>query len=195
MHLRWIIQPWLPSYPVLCRTKRRFCLGTCQRSTISTRGEGAPSAWHFWYYDLSRGQFEFSIFASLTCFTMTINRTFLRELEQYTDCPELVGRCFLQRVGNYGSECKFYLCSWRGVSNTNGFYCLPLDDGPSDLWEVLSQQASIWKPLEAVLGLCFLPGDRTLQVFKEKNITGFDLTYFLCFCHRSVRKSWSTNWD
>lgn len=25
-------------------------------------------------------------------------RTFLRELEQYTDCPELVGRCFLQRV-------------------------------------------------------------------------------------------------
>uniref|UniRef100_A0A667ZEM1 MCF.2 cell line derived transforming sequence like n=1 Tax=Myripristis murdjan TaxID=586833 RepID=A0A667ZEM1_9TELE len=28
-------------------------------------------------------------------------RTFLRELEQYTDCPELVGRCFLERV----SEC------------------------------------------------------------------------------------------
>ncbi|TNN04370.1 hypothetical protein fugu_001399 [Takifugu bimaculatus] len=25
-------------------------------------------------------------------------RTFLRELEQYTDCPELVGRCFLQRM-------------------------------------------------------------------------------------------------
>uniref|UniRef100_A0A668AA24 MCF.2 cell line derived transforming sequence like n=1 Tax=Myripristis murdjan TaxID=586833 RepID=A0A668AA24_9TELE len=24
-------------------------------------------------------------------------RTFLRELEQYTDCPELVGRCFLER--------------------------------------------------------------------------------------------------
>lgn len=29
-------------------------------------------------------------------------RTFLRELEQYTDCPELVGRCFLQRV----SDCR-----------------------------------------------------------------------------------------
>uniref|UniRef100_A0A8C4HPK6 MCF.2 cell line derived transforming sequence like n=1 Tax=Dicentrarchus labrax TaxID=13489 RepID=A0A8C4HPK6_DICLA len=25
-------------------------------------------------------------------------RTFLRELEQYTDCPELVGRCFLERM-------------------------------------------------------------------------------------------------
>ncbi|XP_068602581.1 guanine nucleotide exchange factor DBS-like [Brachionichthys hirsutus] len=25
-------------------------------------------------------------------------RTFLREMEQYTDCPELVGRCFLQRM-------------------------------------------------------------------------------------------------
>lgn len=30
------------------------------------------------------------------------HRTFLRELEQYTDCPELVGRCFLQRV----SDCR-----------------------------------------------------------------------------------------
>lgn len=27
-----------------------------------------------------------------------VSRTFLRELEQYTDCPELVGRCFLERV-------------------------------------------------------------------------------------------------
>uniref|UniRef100_H2M974 Mcf.2 cell line derived transforming sequence-like b n=1 Tax=Oryzias latipes TaxID=8090 RepID=H2M974_ORYLA len=26
------------------------------------------------------------------------HKTFLRELEQYTDCPELVGRCFLQRM-------------------------------------------------------------------------------------------------
>ncbi|XP_077946310.1 guanine nucleotide exchange factor DBS isoform X7 [Gasterosteus aculeatus] len=25
-------------------------------------------------------------------------RTFLRELEQYTDCPELIGRCFLERM-------------------------------------------------------------------------------------------------
>lgn len=30
------------------------------------------------------------------------HRTFLRELELYTDCPELVGRCFLQRV----SDCR-----------------------------------------------------------------------------------------
>lgn len=27
-----------------------------------------------------------------------VSRTFLRELEQYTNCPELVGRCFLERV-------------------------------------------------------------------------------------------------
>lgn len=28
-------------------------------------------------------------------------RTFLKELEAYTDCPELVGRCFLERVSAY----------------------------------------------------------------------------------------------
>lgn len=27
-----------------------------------------------------------------------LSRIFLRELEKYTDCPELVGRCFLERV-------------------------------------------------------------------------------------------------
>lgn len=27
-----------------------------------------------------------------------LSRIFLRELENYIDCPELVGRCFLERV-------------------------------------------------------------------------------------------------
>lgn len=35
--------------------------------------------------------FEFGLF-------FTASRTFLKELEEYTDCPELVGRCFLERV-------------------------------------------------------------------------------------------------
>lgn len=30
-----------------------------------------------------------------------VSRTFLKELEAYTDCPELVGRCFLERVSTY----------------------------------------------------------------------------------------------
>lgn len=31
-------------------------------------------------------------------------RTFLRELELYTDCPELVGRCFLERVSEIKND-------------------------------------------------------------------------------------------
>lgn len=49
MLLRWIIQRWFTSCLLLCRTKRRFCLATCQKSTTSTEGEGAPSACHWWY--------------------------------------------------------------------------------------------------------------------------------------------------
>lgn len=49
MPLRWTIQQWFPSCLLLCRTKRRFCLATCQKSTTSTGGEGAPSACHWWY--------------------------------------------------------------------------------------------------------------------------------------------------
>lgn len=30
---------------------------------------------------------------------LSLSRIFLRELENYIDCPELVGRCFLERVG------------------------------------------------------------------------------------------------
>lgn len=29
---------------------------------------------------------------------LSLSRIFLRELENYLDCPELVGRCFLERV-------------------------------------------------------------------------------------------------
>lgn len=50
MPLRWIIRPWFTSSLLLCRTRRRFCLATCQKSTTSTRGEGAPSACHWWYH-------------------------------------------------------------------------------------------------------------------------------------------------
>lgn len=49
MLLRWITQQWFTSCLLLCRTKRRFCLATCQKSTTSTGGEGAPSACHWWY--------------------------------------------------------------------------------------------------------------------------------------------------
>lgn len=39
MPLRWRIQPCLTSSQRLCRTKRRFCLVTCQRFTIFTNGK------------------------------------------------------------------------------------------------------------------------------------------------------------
>lgn len=42
MPLRWRIQPCLTSSPRLCRTKRRFCLVTCQRFTIFIKGKWAP---------------------------------------------------------------------------------------------------------------------------------------------------------
>lgn len=34
------------------------------------------------------------------CLSVSLIRTFLRELETYTDVPELVGRCFLERMGD-----------------------------------------------------------------------------------------------
>lgn len=44
---RWIIQQCLTSSLLLCRTKRRFCLATCQKFTTSTRGEWVPSGCHW----------------------------------------------------------------------------------------------------------------------------------------------------
>ncbi|XP_037542487.1 guanine nucleotide exchange factor DBS [Nematolebias whitei] len=38
------------------------------------------------------------LFGNMTEIYHFHKRTFLRELEQYTDCPELVGRCFLERM-------------------------------------------------------------------------------------------------
>lgn len=111
MPLRWIIQQCLTSSLLLCRTKRRFCLATCLKFTTSTRGEEAPSGCHWWclHCDLTscRPSNIISIliiyllsyaFLSFLVHDSVVSRTFLTELEQYTDCPELVGRCFLERV-------------------------------------------------------------------------------------------------
>ncbi|XP_029315533.1 guanine nucleotide exchange factor DBS isoform X2 [Cottoperca gobio] len=38
------------------------------------------------------------LFGNMTEIYHFHKRTFLRELEQYTDCPELVGRCFIERM-------------------------------------------------------------------------------------------------
>lgn len=80
----------------------------------------------------------------------------------------------------------------------NKVFALPSsDDRSADLWEVLSQQASLWKPLEAVLRLRLLPGEQMIRRY------GFNLMFnvfcmlrnpFLFYCIRSVRKSWSINW-
>lgn len=40
--LRWTTRPCFPSCLLLCRTKRRFYLETCLKSTTSTRGERVP---------------------------------------------------------------------------------------------------------------------------------------------------------
>ncbi|XP_062383449.1 guanine nucleotide exchange factor DBS isoform X2 [Sardina pilchardus] len=54
-------------------------------------------------------------------------RTFLRELEAYTDCPELVGRCFLERMADlqiYEKYCQNKPRSeslWRQCSDCNFF--------------------------------------------------------------------------
>lgn len=41
-----------------------------------------------------------------------VPRTFLKELEAYTDCPELVGRCFLERVSAdlYNEPIQYIFC-------------------------------------------------------------------------------------
>lgn len=99
MPLRWTTRPCFPSCLLLCRTKRRFYLETCLKSTTSTRGERVSPIC------LTGGLLHHqlliikphSVLTGINIFFFD-DRTFLRELEQYTDCPELVGRCFLQRV-------------------------------------------------------------------------------------------------
>lgn len=67
-----------------------------------------------------------------TIIRMFVSRTFLRELELYTDCPELVGRCFLQRVSELLSAVQ-----QRGVNPTFQRRFLKSfpssDDRPADL--------------------------------------------------------------
>lgn len=59
------------------------------------------------------------------------DRTFLRELEQYTDCPELVGRCFLQRVR--GTCAAAAAAAVKQLFRSFDFDCFPADERPADL--------------------------------------------------------------
>lgn len=47
-----------------------------------------------------------------------VSRTFLKELEAYTDCPELVGRCFLERVSTF---IFLYIVVLTGIASTAMF--------------------------------------------------------------------------
>lgn len=63
------------------------------------------------------------------------------------------------------------------------FFLLPSsDDRPADLREVLSQQASLWEPLEAVLRLRLLPGEQTISKFKLYSFRFITSTLFDTFC-------------
>ncbi|MEQ2193727.1 hypothetical protein XENOCAPTIV_011429, partial [Xenoophorus captivus] len=64
-------------------------------------------------------------------------KTFLKELEEYTDCPELVGRCFLEReLLKYSKGC----------------------DGASDLQEALSSILGILKAVNDSMHLIAITG-------------------------------------
>lgn len=86
---RWITLQCFPLFLRVCKTKRRFSLATWQKFTTFIKGKRA----------CHEGTFVKS-HKMLLCLNEhpLFSRTFLRELEQYTDCPELVGRCFLERV-------------------------------------------------------------------------------------------------
>lgn len=175
MPLRWIIQPWFTSCLLLCRTKRRFCLETCQRSTTSTGGEGAPSACHWWYqssvtpeqttgYQSKLINVLFSYLSSLTWFCH------LQDVSEGVGAVHRlprVGWTVFSREGEWIILEIFSTLIWRlkkGL-NPNGLHFLPPDDRPADLREVLSQQASLWESVEAVLRLRLLPGEQALATF------------------------------
>lgn len=54
------------------------------------------------------------------CAMLFVSRTFLKELEAYTDCPELVGRCFLERVRS-----RFHVILKSQISGRRSFILAP----------------------------------------------------------------------
>lgn len=100
MQQRWTTRPWLPSSPAPCSARKTSCLATCLKSTSFIRGLLLSDTWigeenkifsylgHLWVIGWEK------LHQAFVCSF----RTFLKELEAYTDYPELVGRCFLERV-------------------------------------------------------------------------------------------------
>uniref|UniRef100_A0A452V7B6 MCF.2 cell line derived transforming sequence like n=1 Tax=Ursus maritimus TaxID=29073 RepID=A0A452V7B6_URSMA len=108
------------------------------------------------------------------------NRIFLRELEDYTDCPELVGRCFLERMEEfqiYEKYCQNKPRSeslWRQCSDCPFFqecqrkldHKLSLDsyllnkscEGAEDLQEALSSILGILKAVNDSMHLIAITG-------------------------------------
>lgn len=180
MPLRWTTRPCFPSYLLRCRTKRRFYLETCLKSTTSTRGERVSSIWS------TPSQTDASINNSSLLSTFSL---VLTSFYYWQDISKRAGAVhWLSRIGwkMFSAEGERLMTAARvllllknSYSDLFFFYCFPADDRPADLREVLSQQASLWKSLEAVFRLCLLPGGQTrFHRKKKKNTTGFDLTLF-----------------
>ncbi|XP_062302595.1 guanine nucleotide exchange factor DBS isoform X9 [Osmerus eperlanus] len=78
-------------------------------------------------------------------------RTFLKELENYTDCPELVGRCFLERMGDleiYEKYCQNKPRSeslWRQCSD-----CAFFQECQKKLEHKLGLDSYLLKPVQRI---------------------------------------------
>lgn len=194
MPLRWTTRPCFPSYLLRCRTKRRFYLETCLKSTTSTRGERVSSIWS------TSSQTDASINNSSLLSTFSL---VLTSFYYWQDISKRAGAVhWLSRIGwkMFSAEGERLMTAARVLPLLKNsyshlfFYCFPADDRPADLREVLSQQASLWKSLEAVFRLCFLPGGQT-RFHRKKRKTLLGLIWHCSFPKtRSVRKSWSTSW-
>ncbi|KAI4581646.1 hypothetical protein MJG53_010089 [Ovis ammon polii x Ovis aries] len=96
------------------------------------------------------------------------NRIFLRELETYTDCPELVGRCFLERMEEfqiYEKYCQNKPRSeslWRQCSDCPFFQEMlkysKSCEGAEDLQEALSSILGILKAVNDSMHLIAITG-------------------------------------
>lgn len=125
------------------------------------------------------------------------SRTFLRELELYADCPELVGRCFLERVSEW-SHCAKKKKKWKTWFSTFFFHHFLDTTHLSSLrWQTCrSTRSTVTTSLAPKASGGSAQTQSSSRYCQHMPVVILCLSvwrpYFSIFT-RSVRKSWSTN--
>lgn len=195
MPLRWTTRPCFPSYLLLCRTKRRFYLETCLKSTTSTRGERVSSIWS------TSSQTDASINNSSLLSTFSL---VLTSFYYWQDISKRAGAVhWLSRIGwkMFSAEGERLMTAARVLlllKNSYShlfFFTASLQMTDLQIYEKYChnkpRSESLWRQCS---DCAFFQVDK--QDFTEKKRkTLLGLIWHCSFPKtRSVRKSWSTSW-